>query len=139
MKGVSTVKSNKYFEFYSYLLKKWWLIILFKRRNDFYFYFQILGNSTDPKNGCACEAGWQGEKCDKCVPYWNCPNQNVNDPDDADGLACSLPNQCFCKVTGDMVSSDDGHLCNSDAINAGASPPWSKYWRTNAACIGLTW
>ena len=33
---------------------------------------QILDNG---ENGCACEAGWQGEKCDKCVPYWNCPNQ----------------------------------------------------------------
>ena len=76
--------------------------------------FQILDNG---ENGCACEAGWQGEKCDKCVPYWNCPNQNVDDPDSEDGLACVLPNQCLCKTAGPAHDDERGHLCNASAIN----------------------
>lgn len=76
----------------------------------------ILDNG---ENGCACEAGWQGEKCDKCVPYWNCPNQNVDDPLSDDGLACVLPNQCICKSGGPALNDERGHLCNASAINGG--------------------
>ena len=69
------------------------------------------------RNGCACEAGWQGEKCDQCVPYWNCPNQNVDNFDSPDGLSCILPNQCWCKAGGAAVDHEEAHLCNSEAIN----------------------
>jgi len=68
-------------------------------------------------NGCVCEAGWQGENCEYCVPYWSCPNQNHNDTSDANGLACLMPNECWCKSGGPAVSSTDQHLCNNEDIN----------------------
>ena len=85
------------------------------------FQFKML---PDEKNGCACEAGWQGERCDKCVPYWDCPNKNVNDQNSTDGLACLRPNQCFCKLGGTAIESDDKALCNNEDINGvGATDP----------------
>ena len=51
---------------------------------------------------CACHLGWRGLSCEKCQPYWDCPNQE----DDA----CRVPNECLCD------SSVDHPLCNNDAI-----------------------
>lgn len=82
-------------------------------------------NAANPAaNGCVCEVGWQGENCEYCVPYWNCPNENYNDLLSADGLACLLPNECWCKDGG--VAHDDadfGHLCNNPDINGDATNP----------------
>ena len=82
---------------------------------NFYFKFKIL---PGPSNGCICEAGWQGENCEYCVPYWSCPNQNHNDTSDANGLACLEPNECWCKSDGPAATtSDHASLCNNEDIN----------------------
>ena len=45
---------------------------------------------ADPDNCCICETGWQGEKCDQCVPYWDCPERGNS--------ACVRPNECICNT-----------------------------------------
>jgi len=77
----------------------------------------LEGLLPNGKNGCACEAGWQGEKCDHCVPYWDCPNKNVVDPSDPNGIACKEPNQCWCKQGGDAITGDKSEMCNIEDIN----------------------
>ena len=47
---------------------------------------------------CNCANGWSGPKCDKCVPYWSCPNKSPS--------ACTKPNECLCP----------GHLGLQDKI-----------------------
>ena len=80
-------------------------------------------------NACACEVGWKGEKCDMCVPYWNCPN-NITDPNDLqgiaeNGLACEVPNQCWCKIGSPIWLKDKKRkcICNAASINGIAHPP----------------
>ena len=51
---------------------------------------------------CACHSGWRGVNCEKCQPYWACPNQE----DDA----CNQPNECFCD------SSFNDPLCNNTSL-----------------------
>ena len=57
------------------------------------------------------------EKCDQCVPYWDCPNKNVVDSNDLNGLACMDPNQCWCKQGGGAISGDKSEICNNEDIN----------------------
>ena len=49
---------------------------------------------------CICDPGWRGSNCNKCTPYWACPNQSDN--------ACNQPNECLCD-TGEA-------LCNNPAL-----------------------
>ena len=53
-------------------------------------------------NFCACYPGWRGLNCEKCQPYWACPNQEAD--------ACNFPNECLCD------SSIHHPLCNNDAL-----------------------
>ena len=42
---------------------------------------------------CQCNVGWEGENCDKCVPAYNCPNDNTK----GKGIQpCLQPNECRC-------------------------------------------
>ena len=49
---------------------------------------------------CICDPGWRGSNCNKCTPYWACPNQSES--------ACNQPNECLCD-TGEP-------LCNNPAL-----------------------
>ena len=49
---------------------------------------------------CICDPGWRGSNCNKCTPYWACPNQSDS--------ACNQPNECLCD-TGEA-------LCNNPAL-----------------------
>ena len=55
----------------------------------------------DGTHFCRCNLGWQGEACNACVPYWECPYKG-------DG-ACEKPNECRCP-TG---TRDPDDLCES--------------------------
>ena len=50
---------------------------------------------------CICDPGWRGSNCNKCTPYWACPNQSDS--------ACNQPNECICD-TGEP-------LCNNPALS----------------------
>ena len=55
------------------------------------------------ENFCLCNTGWQGDSCDDCCPYWNCPETNGT-------IACLLPNECRCSDT--TKASDTTGLCD---------------------------
>ena len=66
----------------------------------------LISNGTNV-NYCLCENGWRGDSCEKCRPYWNCPNQ--------DDTACINPNQCFCNG----IVSDPNGLCGNFFLTNG--------------------
>merc|ERR1739848_108472 len=54
-----------------------------------------------------CETGWQGDSCDRCVPYWECPQPDNGIP------ACINPNDCICTTSG---LSDPKGLCGHSEL-----------------------
>ncbi len=59
---------------------------------------------------CICNSGWRDEACDKCSPYWNCPNQKYD--------ACDHPNECFCHGN----ENDPELLCNNTLLTRNNHP-----------------
>ncbi len=59
---------------------------------------------------CICNSGWRDEACDKCSPYWNCPNQKFD--------ACDHPNECFCHGN----ENDPELLCNNTLLTRNNHP-----------------
>ena len=72
------------------------------------------------QNFCVCENGWRGDSCEKCRPYWRCPNQETD--------ACVNPNQCICNGT----VSDPDLLCGNTFLNN------AKHQTTKLASITTT-
>ena len=62
--------------------------------------------ANDPENCCICETGWSGEACDRCVPYWDCP-ETVEE-------SCVNPNECICTTPN---LNDPKELCQNPKIN----------------------
>ena len=61
------------------------------------------------ENFCVCETGWQGDSCDRCVPYWECPQPNTRS-----GIpACVNPNDCICTTPG---LADPKGLCGHEEL-----------------------
>ena len=92
-------------------------------------YLDILQLELNGRNGCACDIGWMGEKCDTCVPYWSCPYK-ITDPNDVagiaeNGLACEEPNQCWCRIGSTIYLTDKAGkcLCNTYSINGYSQQP----------------
>ena len=54
-------------------------------------------------NFCLCHTGWQGDSCDECCPYWECPETNHT-------IACIVPNECRCST--EVADNDKTGLCN---------------------------
>ena len=66
--------------------------------------------ANDPENFCICETGWSGEACDRCVPYWDCP-ETVEE-------SCVNPNECICTTPN---LNDPKELCQNPMIKT--TPP----------------
>ena len=67
--------------------------------------------ANNPENCCICETGWSGEACDRCVPYWDCP-ELVEE-------ACVNPNECICTTPN---LNDPKGLCQHPKINPKINP-----------------
>ena len=68
--------------------------------------------TNEPENCCICETGWSCESCDKCVPYWDCP-ETVEE-------ACVNPNECLCTTPN---LNDPKGLCQNPKLNPTVDEP----------------
>jgi len=55
---------------------------------------------------CHCDVGWQGEKCDQCVPQDGCPDSDSQSRDIIKIAACVQPNECRCQGAPSDINED---------------------------------